>query len=215
MKLTLRSLLVLIALALPAGAETLSGRARVIDGDTLAIGAEHVRLFGIDAPEHGQTCDRSGRVWACGQHATQALAALAGKGALVCDVQDRDRYGRAVSVCMAGGTDLAEALVQQGAAVAYRRYSLRYVAAETRARAQRSGIWSGQMVTPEAYRHGTDAAAAEPGCAIKGNIGTRGRIYHLPGQADYAATRINEARGEAWFCSEAEARAAGFRKARR
>jgi len=51
---------------------------------------------------------------------------------------------------------------------------------------------------------------------IKGNIGgTGGRIYHLPGQADYEATRINEKKGERWFCSEAEARAAGFRRADR
>lgn len=195
-------------------AETVSGRARVVDGDTLAIGAERVRLFGIDAPERDQTCDRDGRTWDCGRDATRALTALVGKVRLVCEVQDRDRYGRAVSICAAGGTDLAEALVEQGAAVAYRRYSLRYVAAETRARAGRLGIWGGQMVLPETYRHGTDGEMVA-GCAIKGNIGTHGRIYHLPGQADYAATRINEARGEAWFCSEAEARAAGFRKARR
>lgn len=213
--LIFRSLIVLIFLAGSVRAETVTGRVRVIDGDTLAIGAEHVRLFGIDAPERDQTCDRDGRPWDCGRDATRALTALVGKGRLVCEVQDRDRYGRAVSVCAADGTDLAEALVEQGAAVAYRRYSLRYVAAETRARARRLGVWSGQMVLPETYRHGVEADSGVAGCAIKGNIGTHGRIYHLPGQADYAATRINEARGEAWFCSEAEARAAGFRKARR
>lgn len=217
MALIFRSLIVLILSVWSVQAETVSGRARVVDGDTLAIGSEHVRLFGIDAPERDQTCDRGGQPWDCGRDATRALTALVGKARLVCEVQDRDRYGRAVSICAAGGTDLAEALVEQGAAVAYRRYSLRYVAAETRARARRLGVWSGQMVLPEDYRHGTDADAGTGagGCLIKGNIGTHGRIYHLPGQMDYAATRINEARGEAWFCSEAEARAAGFRKARR
>ena len=63
------------------------------------------------------------------------------------------------------------------------------------------------------------AAGAAPapagGCAIKGNISQNGRIYHMPGQADYARTRIAESRGERWFCSEAEARAAGWRRARR
>ncbi|AWB49095.1 nuclease [Gemmobacter aquarius] len=225
MALIFRSLIVLALIAGSVQAETVSGRARVVDGDTLAIGAEHVRLFGIDAPERDQTCDRGGRPWACGRDATRALNALVGKARLVCEVQDRDRYGRAVSICAAGETDLAEALVEQGAAVAYRRYSLRYVAAETRARARRLGVWSGQMVLPEAYRHGTEAesggdsgaesGAGAGGCVIKGNVGTHGRIYHLPGQTDYAATRINEARGEAWFCSEADARAAGFRKAQR
>ncbi|MFO0227392.1 MAG: thermonuclease family protein, partial [Gammaproteobacteria bacterium] len=41
-----------------------------------------------------------------------------------------------------------------------------------------------------------------------------GRIYHLPGGAYYARTRIDESRGERWFCSESEARAAGWRPAR-
>ena len=115
MKLIIRSLLVLLCAVLPAAAETIAGEARVIDGDTLAIGAVHVRLFGVDAPEHDQTCDRDGRTWDCGRDATRALTALVGKVRLVCEVQDRDRYGRAVSICAAGGTDLAEALVEQGA----------------------------------------------------------------------------------------------------
>jgi hypothetical protein len=54
------------------------------------------------------------------------------------------------------------------------------------------------------------------GCGIKGNISVRTgeRIYHLPGQKYYFMTRINWLRGERWFCSEADARAAGWRKAR-
>lgn len=54
-------------------------------------------------------------------------------------------------------------------------------------------------------------------CDIKGNVSyTSGkRIYHVPGQEDYESTRISEARGERWFCSEAEAEAAGWRKASR
>lgn len=213
MALIFRSFIVLILCALPALAETIAGRAVVVDGDTLDIGAERVRLFGVDAPEHDQMCEHRGTAWPCGQAATQALAGLVGRGKVVCEVEDRDRYGRAVSTCMAGGADLAEALVRQGAAVAYRRYSLRYVAAEVEAKADRRGIWGGQMMQPEAFRHGTAQDAPVKGCTIKGNIGTHGRIYHLPGQMDYARTRINEGKGERWFCSEAEARAAGWRRA--
>jgi len=175
----------------------------------------HVRLFGVDAPEHDQTCDRNGTAWACGQAAALALAEVVGTVRLVCEVQDRDRYGRAVSICRAGKRDVGEAMVSQGAATAYQRYSLRYVAAETEARAGRRGIWGGQMVTPEEYRHGAPEVVPDAACAIKGNIGTHGRIYHLPGQADYARTRINPAKGEEWFCTEAEARASGFRRAER
>jgi hypothetical protein len=55
------------------------------------------------------------------------------------------------------------------------------------------------------------------GCNIKGNVSYNGgaKIYHMPGQRDYASTIISTSRGERWFCSEGEARAAGWRKAGR
>ena len=54
------------------------------------------------------------------------------------------------------------------------------------------------------------------GCTIKGNISSSGeRIYHNPGGQDYDRTKINTAKGERWFCSEGEAVAAGWRKAKR
>lgn len=54
------------------------------------------------------------------------------------------------------------------------------------------------------------------GCSIKGNISTNTgeRIYHVPGQRYYDETRINEGKGERWFCSEDEARAAGWRRSK-
>jgi hypothetical protein len=54
------------------------------------------------------------------------------------------------------------------------------------------------------------------GCSIKGNISyvTGERIYHMPGQEFYDATIINPLKGERWFCSEEEAQAAGWRRAR-
>jgi hypothetical protein len=59
-------------------------------------------------------------------------------------------------------------------------------------------------------------AAASPGCNIKGNINitTGERIYHVPGQKYYNATRVDPSRGEQWFCSEWEAWWAGWRKAK-
>ena len=59
-------------------------------------------------------------------------------------------------------------------------------------------------------------SAEEPGgCNIKGNVNTRGeRIYHVPGQKYYDKTRISASHGERWFCSEEEARAAGWRRSR-
>lgn len=109
-------------------------------------------------------------------------------------------------------------MVAAGAALAYRRYSDRYVAIESAAAVAGRGIWATRMQTPESYRHPAAAEAVTTGlgdCLIKGNIGASGRIYHRPGQRDYAATRINMGKGEAFFCSEADAIAAGFRPARR
>ncbi|NBE06234.1 thermonuclease family protein [Paragemmobacter ruber] len=223
MALRLRSLpvlvaLVLLALPLPLAAGDLTGRARAVDGDTLEVAGQKVRLFGIDAPELDQHCDRGGGRWACGRAAREALAEIVGRQRLACAVQDVDRYGRIVALCEAGGEDVAARMVRQGMAVAYRRYSGRYADAEAAARADGIGLWASTYVQPEQYRaerQGTDPQQAG-GCRIKGNIARSGsRIYHLPGQADYDATRINERAGERWFCTEAEARAEGFRRAAR
>ncbi|SOC38107.1 hypothetical protein SAMN05892877_10510 [Rhizobium subbaraonis] len=62
----------------------------------------------------------------------------------------------------------------------------------------------------------SSVGALAKGCNVKGNVSFNGgeRIYHVPGQEDYDATRIRLEYGERWFCSEAEALAAGWRKAR-
>jgi hypothetical protein len=123
--------------------------------------------------------------------------------------------------------------VRAGLALAYRRYSNDYVAEENAARDAKRGLWSGEFTPPWDWRHESREAAPEPPrpratandsagtqapnarCLIKGNINRRGeRIYHLPGSDAYASTVIDERSGERWFCSEAEARAAGWRAAR-
>ncbi len=219
----------LLAFALPAEAETLTGKARVVDGDTLAVQGRRVRLHGIDAPEARQTCSRGGRRWACGRAATRAMRRLVGRNPVRCEVRDRDRYGRAVAACFAAGRDVQQDLVRQGLALAYRRWSMRYVPDEDAARAGRLGLWSGDFTAPWRWRrqdrnrraeihrrHGaTPPPQAGSSCLIKGNISRHGRIYHVPGAEHYDRTRINTSKGERWFCSEADARAAGWRRARR
>lgn len=202
----------------------LSGAASVIDGDTIVIAGTHVRLAGIDAPEHDQTCrDRAGRAYRCGAAATAALVRLARGGPVDCAVTGADRYGRSLAVCRRGGAELNRAMVAEGWALAYRRYSSAYVADEAAASAGRRGLWAGSFTPPWDFRHAHAAAVVpaaaggappDPRCAIKGNISKSGRIYHLPGSADYARTRISTAKGERWFCSEAEALAAGWRARR-
>ena len=195
----------------------LSGPARVIDGDTLRIGATRIRLHGIDAPEAAQTCTSAeGADFACGAVATQALVTVIGEGRVACTPVDLDRYGRTVARCAVAGRDLGQAMVAAGYATAYRAYSTAYVKAEDEARRAGRGLWAAQMQNPADYRAAQAQVQAAPAsCAIKGNIGGGGRIYHTPGQEHYAATRISTAKGERWFCTEAEARAAGWRAARR
>ncbi|QYZ71109.1 thermonuclease family protein [Neotabrizicola shimadae] len=220
--LTLRSSIVLLSvvLALPGHATDLAqlaGPARAVDGDTLEIGAERVRIFGVDAPEHDQSCIAQGAEWDCGAYARKALAKLVAGQEVACTGTGRDRYDRLLARCEVGGADVGASLVAAGAAMAYVRYSRDYLGEEKAARAAGLGIWRGTLEAPESFRHDRQVVVAQavPGdCAIKGNISGNGHIYHVPGQEHYAETRIDPKRGEAWFCTEAEARAAGFRKAR-
>ena len=186
----------------------------VIDADTFDVGGVRVRLFGIDAPELSQTCtDAEGADWPCGQWAAAQVMALYQGGSAQCAAVDIDRYGRTVARCMVQGLDIGAMLVGAGLATAYRAYSTDYIASEASAKAQHLGIWAGTMQDPAAYRH-RDRDPAPGDCAIKGNISGHGQIYHLPGSHSYPATRIDEAQGERWFCTEAQAQAAGWRAAR-
>lgn len=197
--------------------ERISGTVRVIDGDTLDVGGTRVRLHGIDAPEAGQTCTRpGGAVWECGAWVTGELTALAEGRWARCEQMDTDRYGRAVARCEIGGEDLGAQLVSSGLAFAFRRYSMTYDPHEKAAAVAGLGLWSSQVQRPAEYRGSRGSVAPDPGCALKGNISAKGtRIYHMPGQADYGRTVIDPSKGERWFCSESEARAAGWRRAAR
>lgn len=197
------------------------GTLRVIDADTFDVGETRVRLHGVDAPERDQTClDAQGEEWACGAWAIeQARARWEGRTAS-CERLDTDRYGREVARCEVNGRDIGAALVSGGMALAYRDYSTDYVVQEASAQGARAGLWRGEFQRPQDYRRGeprvTDVVLVDSGgdCRIKGNVSDAGRIYHLPGSRHYDRTEIDEERGERWFCSEAEAREAGWRAAR-
>jgi endonuclease YncB( thermonuclease family) len=197
-----------------------SGTAHVIDGDTIDIGDRRIRIHGIDAPEVRQTCVRDEVTWLCGQEAGQRLRTLVRGSKVTCEGIDQDRYGRIVAKCFAGGRDVGEVMVSEGLALAYRQYSIDYVEAEAAAKATRRGIWSGQFVEPWDWRRGRRLTAApandNAACEIKGNISRSGeRIYHVPGGAYYGRTKIDQSKGERMFCSETEARAAGWRRSKR
>lgn len=232
---TVRGILAVLILVLASAAQAeIVGRAVAIDGDTIEIHGQRIRLHGIDAPESSQLCHASAGAWRCGQQAAMMLQNFIGTRPVTCRETARDRHGRIVAVCRAGGADLGAWAVAQGWALAYRHYSNDYVRQEDEARTARRGIWRGRFAAPWDWRQGQRrpldqdereavvgavgrTAASEIGeCRIKGNISSSGeRIYHLPGGEYYNATIVNEAAGERWFCSESAARAAGWRRSRR
>lgn len=220
----------LCVLLLPefAIAQTLSGTVQVVDGDSLSLSGQSVRLFGIDAPEGEQTCIRESTTWACGEESANQLRLMIANNRVECRGQGNDDYGRIVAVCWANGYELNKTMVRQGWATAFQRYSDAYAADETMAKAEHRCIWTSTFELPEQYRLGHQAPQRErqisfrsqprrappvsssfQGCVIKGNRNRKGQwIYHLPGMPYYDVTRAEEI-----FCTEAEAQVAGYRRA--
>lgn len=161
-----RSILAGIAMCAAIGAaraETIIGTATVIDGDTIVIAGEHIRLAGIDAPERGQTCwpPRYLKFYVvyyhlpCGEDASRDLRKIVGSAAVVCKSIGHDRYGRTVAPCGTASTpDIGEAMVRSGLAVRYPKYDseCRYCLAEAEARSERRGLWAGEFETPWIWR---------------------------------------------------------------
>ena len=219
---------------------TIAGAARISDGDTITVRGTRIRLNGIDASETDQVCiDAAEKTYTCGNAALEALVRLVHDRTVSCTGNEVDRYGRYIMTCFVGKTDINAAMVAGGWALAFRRYSDIYVRQEQAARVSQAGMWSGAFIAPWDWRHRGPqteilGAASVPinaqqqllprpvpsmrpttGCQIKGNISSGGpRIYNMPGQQDYEKTRITESKGERWFCTEDEARIAGWRRAR-
>ncbi|MDQ0503861.1 thermonuclease family protein [Xanthobacter agilis] len=128
--------------------DVVAGPATVIDGDTLRLDGQRIRLTGMDAPELAQTCMRDGQSWPCGATARFALVELVQRGDVFCAGSGADAYGRMLARCTVDGVDIAEELVRQGLALADGRYGT----AEAEARAARRGLWAGRFERPRDYR---------------------------------------------------------------
>lgn len=124
------------------------GNVRVIDGDSLILAGEQVRLRGIDAPELAQSCERGGRSWSCGREARDRLRRLIERRTVTCDAAKRDQHERLLGVCKAGRQEINRWMVENGWAVSYGAYAK----AERAARDARRGIWSGTFERPRDWR---------------------------------------------------------------
>lgn len=240
----LRMALALAALSRPALASEIDpAGADVVDGDSLGIGGEVFQLFGIDAPELGQGCRIGGQIWRCGTDAAFALRKLvavqmtplrcapaetreeaplplapARPGAMPPPQSEQALPAR----CEIGSKDIALVLLQSGYAIALPEAPPSYQEAMNQARQGGLGLWRGDFVPPSQWRAGMRLPGEEsgPDCsgrdAVKGIVDHRGRkYYYWRGDEIYLRLQVDPARGEAHFCSDDAARAAGFVRAPR
>jgi len=137
---------------LPVAERAATGEARGLatasDGDSLRLDGKRIRIEGIDAPELDQRCERDGGMWDCGREARDRLKALISAGDVHCRFHGRDRYGRDLGTCEAGGRDVGREMVLSGYAVSYGRYQ----AEEARAEKERRGLWGGEFTAPQEWR---------------------------------------------------------------
>jgi endonuclease YncB( thermonuclease family) len=109
--------------AAPVAAQDITGSACVIDGDTVEVAGQRIRLHGIDAPESKQRCRAGRSEIECGKEATKVLRSIIARESVTCEGRDVDRYGRIVAVCRnSDGEDINAAMVAQGWALAYRQF---------------------------------------------------------------------------------------------
>ena len=126
---------------------------KIIDGDTIIINSEKIRFFGIDTPEIKQTCtNNNGQTYSCGVKATLELKKIIGSRKVSCKKKTKDRYKRSISICYVDGKDINSLMVKKGWALAYRKYSKKYVKDEVIAKSNKAGMWSGYFIAPWKWR---------------------------------------------------------------
>lgn len=149
--------LIVLAVAMPAyaqlrGGDVVSGYANVLDGDTLDIQGQRIRLFAIDAPEKDQVCYIGENPIQCGLESRQFLEAMTANQEVSCQINNVDKYGRGVAVCAVAGNDINAQMVLNGQAIAYRHFSEMYVQYEDYAKSQQIGIWGTRFIEPYQWR---------------------------------------------------------------
>ena len=155
-KILIFKLLVIFCLCLSSfnafSKEKILGNAVIIDGDTIHIGENKIRLHGIDAPEYRQTCTIDKEIWNCGIESKIALENFILKKEVVCKIIDVDRYRRFVATCFLENQNINQYMVRNGWVIAYRYYSMKFVKDEEFAKKNKLGIWQGSFIEPYLFR---------------------------------------------------------------
>ena len=145
-------------------AEEISGIPRVVDGDTIHINNYKFRLEGIDAPEMRQKCKKESfkisflisltfyKDYSCGRVSKVKLINKINTSKIKCISSSKDRYKRYIATCFKGKNNLNQWMVRNGFAIAYRRYSKKYVSDEVFAKENKLGLWQGKFMEPEKWR---------------------------------------------------------------
>jgi endonuclease YncB( thermonuclease family) len=197
----------------------LSGRAIAISGDVLRIEGQLIRLAGIEAPEANQPCVKgNGHRWNCGASARSALEKIVRGKTVSCTKSEDGAGGRITASCRIADGDVAEALVRGGHVFAESGLLASYGGAESEAKSAEIGVWQGEAIRPNAWRDQVweEAKKSAPdGCPIKGYVRASNRFYAMPWSHGYDGAKVRTVKGDRWFCSEDEARSAGFTLASR
>jgi micrococcal nuclease len=191
---------------------------KVVDGDTIEVDEGgvpfRVRYIGMDAPE------LKGEPMAAESLEANRRLVEGKRIVMVRDLSEADRYGRLLRFVFSGGIFVNSELVRLGLARATSyppdvSCAAELRSAESEARAARRGLWGIAESLTFAEGNGGGYPTPPAGCRIKGNISAGGeKIYHVPGGKYYDQTVIEPGKGERWFCSEAEAAAAGWRRSK-
>ena len=135
--------------------------AKVIDGDTIKIEKNKIRLFGIDAPEKNQQCQKPwlsisfltfNKSYQCGKISTSKLKIKINNKFIICKSINKDRYNRFIAECYKDKININKWMVLNGYAVAYKKYSKKFVVQENIAKKEKLGLWSGTFEMPWVWR---------------------------------------------------------------
>ena len=162
--MSIRIIIIFWVLLCNSIAEEISGIPKVVDGDTIHINNYKFRLEGIDAPEMKQQCKKQSlkissligftfyKDYSCGKVSKEKLISKINNSKIKCIFTSKDRYKRYIANCFKGKTNLNQWMVRNGFAIAYRRYSKKYVSDEEFAKENKLGLWQGKFMDPEKWR---------------------------------------------------------------
>ncbi len=160
----MRSIIVFLIFTNNILAEEIIGKPKIIDGDTIHISKYKIRLEGIDAPEMRQKCKKeklkiSSTIgftfyedYYCGKESKENLEAKVYGSKIKCVSSSKDRYNRYLATCFKDKLNLNQWMVRNGYAIAYRRYSKKYISDEDFAKQNKLGLWQGKFTNPEKWR---------------------------------------------------------------